>query len=1183
MKSTLACTLGLFALVQVLNASQLVNPEDLVQIVPSVNSVSKVKRDVSLIEKEVIGLRILQGATSEDYKLLNAKANSFEDERKKKRDVCCTGGNQGGAPTQSYAPPPPGAQIQPAVYQGQQGSAALQVLRAPSTEVQSSSGRSHHLNTYQNLIRGSIRTSIDESKLSYKLTTITQRRFFNINYNYTLALAYQTQLKVQSNPQTRRAVVTSPNSLSCGDVCDCSAIGFGTLGICTAKYCQCEPTTQQPVEFRCEKNQVFDPLTLKCDFASNTVLCSDLAEGAVYDLPGFGPGGGQGNAINVGIDYSQTRYDEQSQSGVGGVQGQYQGQSVGSGQSQQAYGQTVGQVQTSSYGQSVQQVQVPGYGQYSGSAQYSTGNQGAVDNSQIRFDEQTQSGAGGVQGQAYSQSVGSAQSQTYGKAVQQVQGAAYGHSSGSEHQNTAHQEPVAQAHSTDHSTIQFSADHQNQQNGAGVQQHSTAGHSTVGVTQQQGGSTGQTYGQQSQYDQTATYAASVQQQQSSGNAYGAAQGASTVGGAEVQQAYGHSSGSVHQDGGAHQGATHQGTVNAHSDQSATSGYDQQSVQDGNQQYYDQSNAQVTAAVQQGYGHDQGAQHSAGEATTSGTYAEQVSTVEQNAYGGSATEGLTSGQQYYEQQSVQVAHHGSASQVGTHQETLNAHNSNQASVSGYDQQTVQQGVQQQYDNSGAQLTATYQGYDQGAQNSAGQDGSYNNAGYQGQVQSVGDVQQSGYATEQQQQQGVTQQSVQQGSTYAQQGHSGQHTAQYGSAVDQVSQQVVQEYDNSGHNAAVSHSTGSQDSAVTSGAVDTTGQYYTQAVGPTAGQAHSAGQHSAYATQAQVGGTHAAGQHSAQGADSTVAHGHNTAHAVGTGAGQGYQVSQQQHSASSVSSHTQGTTVHGSSSHAGQAQVGHQSPYVVTNGQLVQSAFVRTPVQSVLPGDIQVVVLQPQSGLDGTVIQTFQNPITSQVYSTQSVSGLVPTYSAVRQPGDAVVIDATGFGGVSQQTIQQSGGLVGQTSDTTRLQAPEGYDVGVVVVSSDGSSRTPLVQQTADSVVVHSSNGVGQSYGSSGLSAQQQQSGSRGIQYSSQTNGAQLAEPGSAYLPPRFDFARGNSVLSSSQLSQSSSQSFQSSYGRSVGSSQQSAAVTNGESWVWKSTEPRPVRQLTAGHASYNIIH
>ena len=75
-----------------------------------------------------------------------------------------------------------------------------------------------------------------------------------------------------------------------------------------------------------------------------------------------------------------------------------------------------------------------------------------------------------------------------------------------------------------------------------------------------------------------------------------------------------------------------------------------------------------------------------------------------------------------------------------------------------------------------------------------------------------------------------------------------------------------------------------------------------------------------------------------------------------------------------------------------------------------------------------------------------------------------YSA--QTADAVVIDAPGFNSQQsvQQTVQQSGGLVGQ--DSTRIQAPETYDVGVVVVSSDSLGKTPLIQQTSDSIVVHS---------------------------------------------------------------------------------------------------------------------
>ncbi|CAG7828749.1 unnamed protein product, partial [Allacma fusca] len=106
--------------------------------------------------------------------------------------------------------------------------------------------------------------------------TMTQRLFNAINYNYDLARRFLLSLPIQSSSILPRVVVTNPRGVTCADVCDPEGgVGYGTIGICTEKFCKCDFSTWQFTRYDCPRDCVFDPLRLVCDYPQNTILCSD--------------------------------------------------------------------------------------------------------------------------------------------------------------------------------------------------------------------------------------------------------------------------------------------------------------------------------------------------------------------------------------------------------------------------------------------------------------------------------------------------------------------------------------------------------------------------------------------------------------------------------------------------------------------------------------------------------------------------------------------------------------------------------------------------------------------------------------------------------------------------------------------------------------------------------------------
>ena len=73
-------------------------------------------------------------------------------------------------------------------------------------------------------------------------------------------------------------LVINENGISCDNVCgliEDQRVGYGTLGLCTPKFCQCDFTKPQFNPLNCPTETVFDPILLACNSPRNVVLCND--------------------------------------------------------------------------------------------------------------------------------------------------------------------------------------------------------------------------------------------------------------------------------------------------------------------------------------------------------------------------------------------------------------------------------------------------------------------------------------------------------------------------------------------------------------------------------------------------------------------------------------------------------------------------------------------------------------------------------------------------------------------------------------------------------------------------------------------------------------------------------------------------------------------------------------------
>ena len=150
--------------------------------------------------------------------------------------------------------------------------------------------------------------------------TRTQQVFDIINYNVTLASRLRDEYVVQSLKDlsgssgyvdtnrmnaNQRLIVVDPSGITCQDVCDTTqtyGTGYGTLGICTPNFCQCDFSLWQFTRYHCPGDTVFDPLLKVCNDPRRVILCNDenVEEEPVggYGAGPTAPAGGYSNNVN---------------------------------------------------------------------------------------------------------------------------------------------------------------------------------------------------------------------------------------------------------------------------------------------------------------------------------------------------------------------------------------------------------------------------------------------------------------------------------------------------------------------------------------------------------------------------------------------------------------------------------------------------------------------------------------------------------------------------------------------------------------------------------------------------------------------------------------------------------------------------------------------------------------------
>ncbi|CAG7833321.1 unnamed protein product [Allacma fusca] len=107
------------------------------------------------------------------------------------------------------------------------------------------------------------------------VVTAIQHVFDKINHDFKLAKKLVRFVEKEDNPVLKKMVVVNENGVGCSDVCQPDGNGYGTIGICTPKYCTCDFKTNDFSLLRCGGGHVFDTLEKKCNPPGLTVLCSD--------------------------------------------------------------------------------------------------------------------------------------------------------------------------------------------------------------------------------------------------------------------------------------------------------------------------------------------------------------------------------------------------------------------------------------------------------------------------------------------------------------------------------------------------------------------------------------------------------------------------------------------------------------------------------------------------------------------------------------------------------------------------------------------------------------------------------------------------------------------------------------------------------------------------------------------
>ena len=159
--------------------------------------------------------------------------------------------------------------------------------------------------------------------------TITQRAFYTINYNYSLASTFRDEYLIQTlqelyasgssvdNSQIladQRFLVVNPAGVICPDVCDTSekeGVGYGTIGICTPSFCQCDYSLWRFTQYKCPSGTVFDPILTACSDPRTVILCNDDLDN---DEPaGYGYGGsssgGYSNSGNTNANFNRNTHN----------------------------------------------------------------------------------------------------------------------------------------------------------------------------------------------------------------------------------------------------------------------------------------------------------------------------------------------------------------------------------------------------------------------------------------------------------------------------------------------------------------------------------------------------------------------------------------------------------------------------------------------------------------------------------------------------------------------------------------------------------------------------------------------------------------------------------------------------------------------------------------------------------
>ncbi|CAG7733826.1 unnamed protein product [Allacma fusca] len=111
-------------------------------------------------------------------------------------------------------------------------------------------------------------------ELAKHMLTAIQTLFQKISFNFNFAKLFQHFVISLKNAVLKRMVILNENGVKCEDVCKPGS-QYGTIGICTEKYCTCDFNSKNFTLFCCEKDFVFDHLRHICEDPSKTILCSD--------------------------------------------------------------------------------------------------------------------------------------------------------------------------------------------------------------------------------------------------------------------------------------------------------------------------------------------------------------------------------------------------------------------------------------------------------------------------------------------------------------------------------------------------------------------------------------------------------------------------------------------------------------------------------------------------------------------------------------------------------------------------------------------------------------------------------------------------------------------------------------------------------------------------------------------